>query len=236
VTETAQLDRAIPGSRFTAWRLYVPALVESTWALLCGALAASSHTWHSHVWARLALAWLAVAVLIGLAFWAWIQFRYDRWRPGRVAAVIAASTILGLVAAAQKYIESYVRQYSVPVDIDFAGLSRERFRPEVEIALYRILQEALTNIVKHARASQVRVTLKKARGRLALTIADNGVGFDVASLQTAAGNTCLGIHGMRERVALLAGSFAVKSGPGAGTAITAQVPLKEKKENGRAAG
>lgn len=140
---------------------------------------------------------------------------------------------LGLVAAAQKHIESYARQYAVPVEINFAGLSRERFRPEVEIALYRILQEALTNIAKHAQASQVRVTLRKERGRLTLSVADNGVGFEVAGLQAAAGTTCLGIHGMRERVALLAGSFAIRSAPGAGTVITAQVPLKAKKENGR---
>ncbi len=140
---------------------------------------------------------------------------------------------LGLVAAAQKYIESYSHQYGLPVDIDFSGLSRERFRPEVEIALYRILQEALTNIVKHALASQVRVSLKKVRGQLRLSVTDNGIGFEIAALQTAAAGTCLGIHGMRERVAILDGAFSVQSAPGAGTTITAEVPLKAKHIHGR---
>ncbi len=134
---------------------------------------------------------------------------------------------LGLVAAAQKYIENFSRQYGLPVEIDFAGLSRERFRPEVEIALYRILQEALTNIVKHAQASQVRVSLKRNRGRLRLSIADNGIGFDPAAVQSG-GGACLGIHGMRERMAILDGAFSIKSAPGGGgTTILAEVPLRK---------
>jgi signal transduction histidine kinase len=134
---------------------------------------------------------------------------------------------LGLVAAAQKYIENYSRQYGLPVDIDFAGLSRERFRPEVEIALYRILQEALTNIVKHAQAGQVRVSLTKTRGRLSLSVADNGVGFDPAAVQSG-GGACLGIHGMRERMATLGGAFSIRSAPGGGTTILAEAPLKTR--------
>ena len=61
---------------------------------------------------------------------------------------------LGLVAAAKKYIENYTKQYGISMYVDFNNLSRERFSPEVEITLYRILQEALTNIVKHGQAKQ----------------------------------------------------------------------------------
>ena len=100
MTQTAQMDPAVTNSRSTTWHLYLPALIEGTWALLCGAMAVSSQTWHSHLTARLALAWLAIPVLSGLAMWAWVQFRSAQWRPGHVAAVILGGTGLGLVAAA----------------------------------------------------------------------------------------------------------------------------------------
>lgn len=136
---------------------------------------------------------------------------------------------LGLVAAAQRYIENYSRQYAIPADINFAGLSRERFRPEIEITLYRILQETLTNIAKHAQATHVRVLLKKARQKITLSITDNGVGFNAASLQSAAVNSSLGIYGMRERVVLLDGVFTIRSEVGAGTTVMVEIPLNTKK-------
>jgi len=80
----------------------------------------------------------------------------------------------------------------------------------------------------------VRVTFKKIRGRLRLSVADNGIGFEIAALQTAAAGTCLGIHGMRERVAILDGAFSVQSTPGTGTTIMAEVPLKGKQSSTRA--
>lgn len=136
---------------------------------------------------------------------------------------------LGLVVAAQKYIENYSRQYGVGVEFDLASLSRERFAPEVETALYRILQEALTNIAKHARAEKVQVTLSKRQSKLYLAITDNGVGFDTTMLNKASSNHCLGIHGMKERVALLQGFFSIDSYIDRGTKVTVEIPLHKKK-------
>lgn len=135
---------------------------------------------------------------------------------------------LGLVAAAQRYIENYSQKYGISADINFSGLSRERFRPEIEITLYRILQETLTNIAKHARATHVKVTLKKTRRKINFSITDNGVGFTPESLRASPANNSLGIFGMRERVALLAGSFAIQSSAGAGSTITVVIPLQAK--------
>lgn len=137
---------------------------------------------------------------------------------------------LGLVAAAQKYVENYSRQYKILVELHVVNISRERFLPEIEITLYRILQEALTNIAKHAKASQVEITLKKQQGKLILMVKDNGIGFNAEILSGAASDTCLGIHGMHERVALLSGHFYIDSAEGEGTGITAEIPLRRRRK------
>ncbi len=137
---------------------------------------------------------------------------------------------LGLVAAAERHIENYSRQYGITVEVDFAGLSKARFKPEVEITLYRILQETLTNIGKHAKATHVRVGLKKTREKIKLAITDNGVGFDAYALNSLSAANSLGIHGMRERVSLLAGTFNIQSARGAGTTVAVEIPLAEKRE------
>jgi two-component system sensor histidine kinase NreB len=133
---------------------------------------------------------------------------------------------LGLVAAARKYIENYSKQYDIAMNIDFSNLSRERFSPEVEITLYRILQEALTNIVKHAKATQVWVSLNKKQDKLVLEIQDNGVGFDTDIVKNTHSRTCLGIYGIGERVALVEGVFDIKSVIGQGTKLFVEIPLK----------
>jgi signal transduction histidine kinase len=135
---------------------------------------------------------------------------------------------LGLVAAAKKYIENYTKQYGISMYVDFNNLSRERFSPEVEITLYRILQEALTNIVKHGKAKQVWVSLNKKQDKLILLVDDDGVGFDTEIVRNSHSHTCLGIYGMRERVALVEGKFVIKSALGQGTKIFVEIPLKGK--------
>ena len=137
---------------------------------------------------------------------------------------------LGLVAAAQRYIENYSQKYGITADINFSNLSRERFRPEIEITLYRILQETLTNIAKHARATNVKVALSKTRRKINFSITDNGVGFMPDALRASSASNNLGIYGMRERVALLAGTFTIQSSGGAGTTITVVIPLKDKRD------
>ncbi|MBP2626956.1 MAG: histidine kinase [Firmicutes bacterium] len=132
---------------------------------------------------------------------------------------------LGLVAAAQKYIANYSKQYNIVMHVEFNNLSRERFATEVEIALYRILQEGLTNIVKHAKATEVWVSLYKTQTKLILMINDNGVGFNLELFKSTHSRTSLGIYGMSERVALVEGIFDIKSAVGQGTKIFVEIPL-----------
>lgn len=135
---------------------------------------------------------------------------------------------LGLVAAAKKYIENYAKQYKISMHIDFSNLSRERFSPEIEITLYRILQEALTNIVKHAQATEVWVSLNKRQDKLILMIHDNGIGFNTEMVKSTHSHTCLGIYGMGERVALVEGTFNIKSTIGQGTKLFVEISLRGK--------
>jgi len=94
--------------------------------------------------------------------------------------------------------------------------------PRVEVALYRVCQEALTNIASHARASRVTVRLVATPEGVQLIVWDDGHGFDPSSV----GDDRHGIVGMRERVEMLGGSLKVESGPGEGTRVEVTVPLE----------
>jgi two-component system sensor histidine kinase UhpB len=113
--------------------------------------------------------------------------------------------------------------------VDYQGLDapgRLRLPREVEVTLYRVAQEALTNAVRHARASQCSVVLLRDRAEVTLLIEDDGCGFDPeAVLRRQEGG--LGLTGIRERVALLGGRCQIESSPAAGTRVRVQVPLRE---------
>jgi signal transduction histidine kinase len=100
----------------------------------------------------------------------------------------------------------------------------EKLPEEVALCLYRVVQEGLRNVARHARASRTEVRLQRLDGGLQVCVRDNGVGFDPT--QNRAG-TSLGHAGMRQRVALLGGKIDIESTPGRGTAILAWVPLAE---------
>ncbi len=97
---------------------------------------------------------------------------------------------------------------------------KKRLLPSMETVLYRIAQEALTNVAKHAHASQVDVVLKKRNDKLILIIEDDGVGFDP---EAAMKDGHLGLFGMRERAEMIDGKLIVESTPGAGTTIMVEV-------------
>ncbi len=125
-----------------------------------------------------------------------------------------------------------LRQYATKVaqtekwKLTFAAdLDASLISPGVETAVFRIVQEALTNIRKHARSEQVRLSLTMADGQLTITVQDWGAGFDVTRL--GGENTRLGLLGMQERAALLGGELFIESRPGEGTQIQAQIPLAE---------
>jgi signal transduction histidine kinase len=126
----------------------------------------------------------------------------------------------GLVAAVERLVQTFSEATAIRVDLE-AQLGDTRLPAEVETTLYRIVQEALTNIVKHAGASRVSILLVRRRGTATVVIEDDGQGFDLAEL----GEEGMGIIGMRERVELHEGRLTVESTPGSGATLAAEVPL-----------
>ena len=101
------------------------------------------------------------------------------------------------------------------------GLGDERVAPEIEATLYRIAQEALNNVARHAHAQSVGVVLERRGRTLSLVIEDDGVGFDASTIS----NTMIGLVGMRERAAVVGGSLDIEPTAGGGTTVLARVPL-----------
>ncbi len=132
----------------------------------------------------------------------------------------------GLVAAATQYLRDFTASYGVPIEAD-VGTLEGRLPPEVEITLYRILQEALTNVARHASARSVRVTLRRASAAIELTVADDGTGFRPLPVRSPMRPGGLGLHGMRERASMLGGEVTVVSQQVGGTIVTARIPLPE---------
>jgi len=129
---------------------------------------------------------------------------------------------LGLVTALEQYVEEYGRRCGVQADFQAVGLDGRRLASTVEISLYRILQEALTNVARHAAATSIAVLLECREGEVVLIVEDDGQGFDPA---TPPQNGHLGLHGMRERAETVGGHVTLETSPGAGTTLFVEVPL-----------
>jgi signal transduction histidine kinase len=123
------------------------------------------------------------------------------------------------VAALERLRDTFSEQTGIRVDLE--SQIDDRLPSDVETALYRIVQEALTNIVKHAQASSVSIVLARTRRSISAVIEDDGRGFDPDG-----GGEGLGLLGMGERLALLGGKLKLESSPGAGATIVAEVPLQ----------
>jgi signal transduction histidine kinase len=129
---------------------------------------------------------------------------------------------LGLEEALDGLVDQVSRRSGVLVDLHATGPRVRRLPEVVEIALYRIAEEALVNMGKHAAAKSVSVLVQRNAETVRLIIEDDGKGFDVAA---APSETQLGLMGMRERAHLVGGSMVVDSGPGRGTSVCVSVPL-----------
>jgi signal transduction histidine kinase len=124
----------------------------------------------------------------------------------------------GLLPALERLAQTFTEQVGIETDVE-ASLGDTRLPPEVETALYRLVQEALTNVVKHSRARHVSISLVRRTSSVSAVIEDDGVGFAELS------GDGLGLIGMRERVGLLDGRLEIESRPDHGTTIMAEVPL-----------
>ncbi|HTZ05809.1 MAG TPA: GAF domain-containing protein [Gaiellaceae bacterium] len=141
----------------------------------------------------------------------------------RLAVELRPSVLddFGLVAALERLTETFAEQTGMAVQFEELLPPGERLPSEVETALYRIVQESLTNVVKHAQATTVSIVLARKADSVSLVVEDDGVGFDPGSPREGG----IGLVGMQERVALLGGRLSIESHPGAGTTFQAEVPL-----------
>jgi PAS domain S-box-containing protein len=133
---------------------------------------------------------------------------------------------LGLVSAIANFVEEWSKQSDVAAEFHTIGLDDQRLSSEAETNLYRIAQEGLNNISKHANAGRVEVILETRGSHIVLTIKDDGIGFDVreeAALDVP--DRGLGLVGMRERAMLVGGTLEIESSPGEGTTVFACVPF-----------
>jgi signal transduction histidine kinase len=126
----------------------------------------------------------------------------------------------GLTAALERLAENFSEQTGIAIEVE-AGLGQERLPSDVETVLYRLVQEALTNVVKHAQAEHVSIVLRRKEGAVSAVIEDDGRGF-----ADGLGEGGLGLVGMRERVALVSGRFRIESSENAGTTIVVEVPVR----------
>jgi signal transduction histidine kinase len=134
---------------------------------------------------------------------------------------------LGLVPTLRWYAHSYQKRAGIEVVLETLNLE-DRLDPETETVLYRVAQEALTNVARHAQASTVAVRLKRSETSVTASIEDDGVGLDETQLSAPEGaQRGAGLLGMRERIASRNGTLRIESQPGTGTRLIVEIPLAQ---------
>jgi len=147
---------------------------------------------------------------------------------------------LGLPAALRWYANLLHERAGIPFRVDVTGAERE-ITPSVKIAMFRVVQEALNNVLKHAQAKYVSIQLEFGLNAISVSVRDDGSGFDPQNIRREHGRFSLGLIGMEERANLLGGKFSIQSWPGGGTLVEVQVPYQQKEmesqsENSTSAG
>jgi two-component system sensor histidine kinase UhpB len=130
---------------------------------------------------------------------------------------------LGLVPALRQYVTMIGDRYGLIAQFKALGLDNERPLSAVETALYRVVQEALTNVIRHARATRVDVLLERRGDKVVVVVEDDGIGFDADEARFAQSGR-LGLLGMQERAEMLGGSMIIESSLNIGTTIIVEVP------------
>jgi signal transduction histidine kinase len=134
---------------------------------------------------------------------------------------------LGLIPAIHSFMKGFTKRTHIPIRFT-ASAAVEQLNSTKRTVLYRVAQEALTNIAKHATAGRVKVSLKKISGAVRLEVHDDGKSFQVERVLIAKRNQRLGLVGMRERIEMVGGSFQIQSARGQGTTVCAQIPLDSR--------
>jgi len=138
---------------------------------------------------------------------------------------------LGLVRAVAKFCEDFSEREKIEIDFSDLGVKEDLLDQEININLYRIVQEALNNIRKHAEATSVTIKMISSFPELMLRIEDDGKGFDIKNRKKAAFNEKrMGLENMKERVGLLSGEIGLNTKENKGTLIIVKIPYKEEKE------
>lgn len=132
---------------------------------------------------------------------------------------------LGIAAALDNYVRQWSKHFGIPVEFNADRFGKIALAPEAETNLYRITQEALNNVSKHAKAKGVNVLLEPRGSSLMLIIEDDGVGFEPGNHSLKEKGVSLGLIGMQERAALVGGTLEIESAEGVGTTIYAKVPI-----------
>ncbi len=135
---------------------------------------------------------------------------------------------LGLAAAIRWYVKETIEPRGLEVAMTLSGLDAQRLPGHVETAVFRIVQETLTNVLKHANAHRVTVEVAQSDSQIQLRIADDGQGFEAASVSRSREGRGMGLMGMRERAELLGGTWKVSSRPGEGTRVEAVIPVERQ--------
>lgn len=131
---------------------------------------------------------------------------------------------LGLQTALTNYLDEWSQRSNVAIDFHANGWLDQRLGSQLESTIYRIIQEAVNNVMKHANAQNISIILEKRGDKVSVIVEDDGVGFDVeALLKTPARKRRFGLLGMRERVALVGGTFRIESTPGVGTTVLVHI-------------
>ena len=143
----------------------------------------------------------------------------------RLAVELRPSALddFGLAPAVERLAATFEERTGIHTALE-SNLPGGRMLPEIETVLYRVIQEALTNVVKHAGAERVSIVIAQRGNGISVVVEDDGRGFHAGEVREDA----LGVVGMRERVALVGGTLEVESSPGAGTTVAAYVPVARK--------
>jgi len=146
---------------------------------------------------------------------------------GRLARDLHPAVLddLGLKIALEQYVSEYSSFHEIQTYLRIMGFGSIRLPRGMEQGIYRVVQEALTNVARHARARTVSLHIYLEPEQLTMTICDDGQGFSTTAQIIRGPQPHLGIPGMRERVSMLAGAFHIESQVGAGTRIVVKIPI-----------